>query len=166
MRGAPLGTGRTGRRPPGRYRGRRGGPGGIDARRLCPGPWVGHGRGAGTLTVYSGQHVQTTEALVAAFERESGISVSLRSDDEDVLADQIVTEGSRSPADVFYTENSPPLQYLASKGLLAPVDHSTLANTPSRFNAPDGKLGGCVGPRQCDGVQHVAAHGSRAPEVG
>jgi iron(III) transport system substrate-binding protein len=94
---------------------------------------------AGSLTVYSGQHVQTTEALITAFERESGISVNLRSDDEDVLADQIVTEGQRSPADVFYTENSPPLQYLASKGMLAPVDPATLRNTPSRFNSPDGK---------------------------
>ena len=56
-----------------------------------------------------------------------------------MLADQIVTEGSRSPADVFFTENTPPLQYLASKGLLASVDPSTLANTPSRFNSPDGK---------------------------
>src|SRR5580704_5332192 len=92
---------------------------------------------AGSLTIYSGQHVQTTQALVAAFEHESGISVSLRSDDEDVLADQIVTEGQRSPADVFYTENSPPLQYLDSKGLLAPVDAATLGNTPSRFNSPD-----------------------------
>jgi iron(III) transport system substrate-binding protein len=91
------------------------------------------------LTVYSGQHVQTTQALVAAFERQSGISVSLRSEDEDVLADQMVTEGSRSPADVFYTENSPPLQYLASKGMLATVDRSTLANTPARFNSPDGR---------------------------
>jgi iron(III) transport system substrate-binding protein len=94
---------------------------------------------AGSLTVYSGQHVQTTEALVTAFERESGISVNLRSEDEDVLADQIVTEGQRSPADVFYTENSPPLQYLASKGMLARVDPATLRNTPSRFNSPDGK---------------------------
>ena len=94
---------------------------------------------ATSLTVYSGQHVQTTQALVAAFERESGISVSLRSADEDILADQIVTEGSNSPADVFYTENSPPLQYLASKGMLAQVDRATLANTPSRFNSPDGR---------------------------
>jgi iron(III) transport system substrate-binding protein len=97
------------------------------------------GSGAGgTLTLYSGQHVQTTQALIAAFERDTGISVNLRSDDEDVLADQIVTEGSRSPADVFYTENSPPLQYLASKHLLAQVDASTLARTPARFNSPDG----------------------------
>ncbi len=97
------------------------------------------GGGAGSLTVYSGQHVQTTQALVAAFEKQSGIAVNLRSDDEDVLADQIVTEGSHSPADVFYTENSPPLQYLASKNLLADVDPSTLADTPARFNSPDGK---------------------------
>jgi iron(III) transport system substrate-binding protein len=101
---------------------------------------TGSGGGAGgSLTVYSGQHVQTTQALISAFERDTGISVSLRSDDEDVLADQIVTEGSRSPADVFYTENSPPLQYLASKGLLAAVDGSTLQNTPAHLNSPDGK---------------------------
>jgi iron(III) transport system substrate-binding protein len=91
------------------------------------------------LTVYSGQHVQTTQALIAAFEKQTGITVNLRSDDEDVLADQIVTEGSRSPADVYFTENSPPLQYLASKGLLSSVAPSTLNNTPARFNSPDGK---------------------------
>jgi iron(III) transport system substrate-binding protein len=99
----------------------------------------GGGSGSGgTLTVYSGQHVQTTQSLVTAFEKKTGIAVNLRNDDEDVLADQIVTEGSHSPADVFYTENSPPLQYLASKGLLAPVDESTLSNTPAKYNSPDG----------------------------
>jgi iron(III) transport system substrate-binding protein len=94
---------------------------------------------ANALTLYSGQHVQTTQALIAAFEKQTGISVNVRNDDEDVLADQIVTEGSRSPADVYFTENSPPLQELASKGLLSSVAPSTLANTPSRFNSPDGK---------------------------
>jgi iron(III) transport system substrate-binding protein len=94
---------------------------------------------SGSLTLYSGQHVQTTQALVNGFEKKTGISVKIRSDDEDVLADQIETEGSRSPADVFFTENSPPLAVLASKGLLSPVDASTLAKTPSRFNSPDGK---------------------------
>jgi iron(III) transport system substrate-binding protein len=100
---------------------------------------AGSSSSSDALTLYSGQHVQTTQALVAAFEKQTGISVNVRSDDEDVLADQIVTEGSRSPADVYFTENSPPLEYLASKGLLASVDPSTLDNTPSRFNSPDGK---------------------------
>ncbi len=91
------------------------------------------------ITLYNGQHVQTTDALAAAFTKETGIKVNIRSDDEDVFAAQIVDEGSHTPADVLMTENSPPLQYLASKDLLAPVDPSTLANTPSTFNSPDGK---------------------------
>ncbi len=92
-----------------------------------------------SLTLYSGQHVQTTQLLVAAFEKKTGVTVNVRYDDEDVLTDQIITEGSNSPADVIFTENSPPLEYLASKGLLSPVDASTLAQTPSRFNSPDGQ---------------------------
>jgi len=91
-----------------------------------------------SITLYSGQHPQTTQKLVAAFEKKTGIKVSVRSDDEDVLADQIVTEGKNSPADVFYTENSPPLEFLQTKGLLAPVHSSTLAATPSKYNSPQG----------------------------
>src|ERR1700722_20196671 len=91
-----------------------------------------------SITLYNGQHVQTTDTLVAAFERESGIKVNVRSDDEDTFADQIVTEGSNSPADVLYTENSPALEYLQGKGLLAPVDSTTLARTPSKFNSRQG----------------------------
>ncbi len=91
-----------------------------------------------SITLYSGQHEQTTDALVAGFEKATGITVNVRSDDEDTLADEIVTEGSSSPADVIYTENSPALEYLQDKGLLAPVDRSTLARTPSRYDSPQG----------------------------
>ena len=93
---------------------------------------------AGSITLYNGQHEQTTDSLVAGFEKATGISVNVRSDDEDTLADEIVTEGSNSPADVVYTENSPVLAYLQSKGLLAPVDPSTLARTSSKYNSPQG----------------------------
>jgi iron(III) transport system substrate-binding protein len=90
----------------------------------------GSGSGPNSITLYSGQHVQTTHTLVAAFEQKTGITVNVRSDDEDVLAQQIVTEGAHSPADVYFTENSPPLQFLASKDLLSPINPSTLANSP------------------------------------
>jgi iron(III) transport system substrate-binding protein len=93
---------------------------------------------APSITLYSGQHEQTTDALVTGFKAATGITVNVRNDDEDTLADEIVTEGSRSPADVIYTENSPALEYLQGKGLLAPVDPSTLAHTPSRDNSPEG----------------------------
>ncbi|HVT41363.1 MAG TPA: extracellular solute-binding protein [Acidimicrobiales bacterium] len=100
------------------------------------------GASGGSLTVYSGQHIQTTQALVNAFEKKTGIKVSVRFDDEDVLANQLATEGSHSPADVFFTENSPPLQFLASKHDLARVKASTLAQTPSKYNSPKGLWAG------------------------
>jgi iron(III) transport system substrate-binding protein len=91
-----------------------------------------------SITLYNGQHEQTTDSLVEGFEKQTGIKVNVRNDDEDTLADEIVTEGSNSPADVVYTENSPALEYLQGKGLLAPVDSATLAHTPSRYNSPQG----------------------------
>ena len=91
-----------------------------------------------SITLYSGQHQQTTDALVAGFEKETGITVNVRSGTEDTLADQVVTEGARSPADVIYTENSPALEYLQSKGLLSKVDAGTLAKMPSKYDSPAG----------------------------
>jgi iron(III) transport system substrate-binding protein len=98
-----------------------------------------------SITLYSGQHPQTTDKLVAAFEKQTGITVNVRSDDEDVLADQIMTEGSHSPADVFYTENSPALEHLQGLGLLAPVKRATLAATPARYDSPQGDWVGVSG---------------------
>ena len=105
---------------------------------------VGDGGGApasasgGSITLYSGQHVQTTEYLIAAFEKKTGITVNARYDDEDTFVDQIQAEGRNSPADVFFTENSPPLEALAAKGLLSSVKPSTLAKTPAKYSSPTG----------------------------
>ena len=90
------------------------------------------------LVLYNGQHEQTTEALVGAFEKQTGITVTVRNGDEDQLAEQIMQEGSRSPADVFYTENSPALMKLARDHLLAAADKSTLAAVPSADSSPAG----------------------------
>jgi len=103
------------------------------------------GGSSNSITLYNGQHEQTTDALVARFEKLTGITVNVRSDDEDVLAAQINQEGSNSPADVIYTENSPALEYLQNRGLLAPVAASTLASTPSRYNSPQGDWVGVSG---------------------
>jgi iron(III) transport system substrate-binding protein len=96
------------------------------------------GASSSTITVYSGQHEQTTQSLITAFEKKTGINVQVRYDDEDTFTDEIVAEKSHPVADVFYTENSPPLQYLQEKGLLAKLNASTLAKTPSKDNSADG----------------------------
>jgi iron(III) transport system substrate-binding protein len=94
--------------------------------------------GSATITLYNGQHPQTTSALVAAFEKKTGITVNVRNGDESVLVNQIITEGQASPADVVYAENSPALELLQEKGLLTPVDRTTLVAVPAAFSSPKG----------------------------
>jgi iron(III) transport system substrate-binding protein len=91
-----------------------------------------------TIVLYNAQHEQTTTALVAAFTKQTGIVVEVDNDDEDVLTAKIEQEGSRSPADVIFTENSNWLQQLADKGLLAKVQGSTLKAIPVADSAGDG----------------------------
>ena len=101
---------------------------------------AGSGKGPKTVTItlYSGQHEQTTEALVRAFERQTGIKVKEHDGDEAALAAEIEQEGSASPADVFYTENSPALAALDERNMLSPVDTTTLATVPSKYSSPTG----------------------------
>ena len=99
----------------------------------------------GTLVIYSAQHPETTASIVAAFTKQTGIKVQLKNGDEDVLTAQLQQEGGRSPADVFFTENSNWLQQLDDKGLLANVDAPTLSRVPSRDNAANGKWLGVSG---------------------
>jgi iron(III) transport system substrate-binding protein len=94
--------------------------------------------GAGSITLYSGQHEQTTQSLVSAFEEQTGIHVNVRYNDEDSFADEILAEEAHPIADVFFTENSPALETLQEKGLLARVDAATLAKTPAQYNSPQG----------------------------
>jgi iron(III) transport system substrate-binding protein len=93
---------------------------------------------SGSLTLYSSQHEPMTEALIKGFEEETGASVEVRYGEDEGLASQIEQEGDASPADVFLAENTPPLELLAGRGLLAPVDSSTLHEVPSRYSSPSG----------------------------
>src|SRR4029077_12258447 len=88
-----------------------------------------------SITLYSGQHQQTVNGLVTAFEKQTGITVNVRNDDEGALANLIAVQGSHSPAASHYTETSPARGFLQEKGLLAPVRASTLARTPAKYNS-------------------------------
>jgi iron(III) transport system substrate-binding protein len=97
-----------------------------------------------TLTLYSGQHEQSANMLVADFQKRTGINVKVRSGEGPEIANQIAEEGAASPADVYFTENSPELMLLSEKGLLAPVDPKTLAEVPSQYNSPQGNWVGVL----------------------
>ncbi len=89
-----------------------------------------------TIVLYNGQHPQLTTALVAAFTKQTGIHVSVRTGDGIILADQILQEGSASPADVYLTENSPELMNLEGHNLLTTLPSSIVDQIPARDDSP------------------------------
>jgi ABC-type Fe3+ transport system, periplasmic component len=91
-----------------------------------------------TLTLYNGQHKEVGDNLAAAFEAKTGIHVNVRKGSSNQLASQIMEEGDRSPADVFYAEESPPLNSLGEQGFLAKADDSTLQALPKEYVAANG----------------------------
>lgn len=88
-----------------------------------------------TLTLYNGQHKEVGDELAKAFEAKTGIHVNVRKGSSNQLASQVVEEGDRSPADVIYTEESPPLNKLGEQGLLAKIDDATLNVLPKDYVA-------------------------------
>ena len=91
-----------------------------------------------SIVLYNGQHPELTAAMVAAFRHRTGVSVGERTNDGVVLADEILSEGRSSPADVYLTENSPELVSLSQHGLLARLPGSILDQVPPADRSPDG----------------------------
>src|SRR6202789_163386 len=94
--------------------------------------------GAVTLNLYSAQHEQTVDLLTKAFTKETGIDVKVHSGEAPELASELLKERASSHGAVFFTENSPELELLSEKGLLAKVAPATLANVPAADSGSNG----------------------------
>ncbi len=92
-----------------------------------------------TLTLYSGQHPQTVDMLIADFEATTGLKVRVHSGEGPEVANQLIEEGKDSPADVYFTENTPELVLLEEKGLLGDIAPDALASVPRKYSSPAGK---------------------------
>src|SRR5262245_30577935 len=93
---------------------------------------------AGSITVYNAQHESLTQAWADGFSAATGITVILRNGSDTELGNQLVAEGSASPADVFLTENSPAMALVEKAGLFAPVDQATLDQVPEQYRPSTG----------------------------
>jgi iron(III) transport system substrate-binding protein len=98
----------------------------------------GGGSGHSSITLYNGQHTVLTSSLAAAFEKATGITVQIKTDDSAVLADTLEQEGGASPADVYISENSPELMELQRRGLLTRLPKSIVGEAPSAYDSPTG----------------------------
>ena len=91
------------------------------------------------IVVYNAQHENLVKSWVDGFTKETGIKVTLRNGDDSELGNQLVQEGSASPADVFLTENSPSMVLVDNAKLFAPLDAATLKQVPAEFRPAHGR---------------------------
>lgn len=91
------------------------------------------------IVVYNAQHENLVKAWVGGFTKETGIKVTLRNGDDSELGNQLVQEGTASPADVFLTENSPSMVLVDNAKLFAPLDAETLKQVPAEFRPAHGR---------------------------
>jgi len=95
-----------------------------------------------TLLIYNAQHESLTKEWIDAFTKETGIEVDYRQGGDTELGNQLIAEGSASPADVFLTENSPAMAAVERAGLFADIGSDTLAQVPAQYRPGSGKWTG------------------------
>ena len=91
------------------------------------------------IVVYNAQHENLVQSWVDGFTKETGIKVTLRNGGDSELGNQLVQEGSKSPADVFLTENSPAMVLVDNAKLFAPLDKSTLEQVAPAYRPEHGR---------------------------
>src|SRR5215211_3743934 len=94
------------------------------------------------LLIYNAQHESLTKEWIDAFTKETGIKVTYRQGGDTELGNQLVAEGSSSPADVFLTENSPAMAAVERAGLFADIDQQTAAQVPPQYRPASSKWTG------------------------
>jgi iron(III) transport system substrate-binding protein len=94
---------------------------------------------AAKLVVYSGRNEGLIGPLLEQFQEETGIQTSVRYSDTASLAAQLLEEGERTDADVFFGQDAGSLGALEKAELLTTIPHEQLDLVEPRFRSDDGR---------------------------
>lgn len=97
------------------------------------------------LVVYSGRSEELIGPLMQQFEQESGLNVEVRYGDTAELAAQVLEEGDKTPADIFFSQDAGALQVLQDEGLTTTLPADTIKVVPAKFRSADGQWVGTSG---------------------
>ena len=80
--------------------------------------------GDDVVTIYSGRNENLVGPILEQIEEATGTTVEVRYGDSAELAAQLLEEGDRTDADLFFSQDAGALGALANEGLLAELDDS------------------------------------------
>ncbi len=95
--------------------------------------------GQGSVTTYPGRNEELVAPLLEQIEAATGTEIEVRYGDTSALAAQLLEEGERSPADIFFSQDAGALGAVTKAGLFAPLDPASLSAVPTRFQDPQGR---------------------------
>lgn len=98
-----------------------------------------------TLTVYCGRGKTLVEPLLKLFEERTGVRVEARYADTTDLANLLLQEGRRSPADVFFAQDPGALGAVEQAGLLTTLPSHSLERVQPGSRSPSGGWVGVSG---------------------
>ncbi|WP_455244733.1 extracellular solute-binding protein [Petrachloros mirabilis] len=93
---------------------------------------------ADRITIYSGRSERLIKPVLDDFTAKTGIQVDLLSSGTTELLNRLKTEGDRTVADAFITNDAGSLELARANGLLRPLNMREIERAiPSQFRAPD-----------------------------
>jgi iron(III) transport system substrate-binding protein len=92
-----------------------------------------------SVTIYSGRSQSLVQPILDRFTQETGIEVQVRYAGTPTLATQILEEGARTPADVFFSQDAGALGAISNAGLFTPLPASIVDKVPAAYKHSGGE---------------------------